>query len=76
MKQISDLPGSDSEFWDGEVSVGRPSPLSPICTHHNKRDWLSGEYIDNRDGTITCRSCPWGTNLPGGYRVEKGKVLN
>ena len=74
MKQINNLPNSSDEFWDGEVNIN-PSPhWKTICSIHNEKEWLVGEYIDNRDGTVTCRVCPWGTSLPGYFHIEGNKV--
>lgn len=75
MKNLSDLPRSDNEFWDGEINVSPPTPVRSICTIHNKRDWISGEYVDNKDGSVSCANCSWGTNLPGGFRIANGKIV-
>lgn len=34
------------------------------------------DYVDNRDGTITCKLCPWGTILDGRYRVKDGSIVD
>jgi hypothetical protein len=48
-----------------------------VCHTHNKEDWFKYVgYIDNKDGTISCPKCNWGTRLPGYMRVSNGKIID
>jgi len=76
MSNLPNLPEStNEEFWgDAEkhTSVNRPIE---ICETHTKDNWSQHNgYIDNHNGTITCKFCPWGTFLPGYMKVIEGRV--
>jgi len=73
MKEIKPLPPSDDEMWGEKVPMDIKD--LKICGIHTKRDWKKGEYIDNKDGTISCK-CGWGTPLAGYYRLVEGKVID
>lgn len=52
-------------------------PTNPInlniCPSHTKDTWMTHKgYKDNRDGTISCIYCGWGTRLPGYIRLING----
>ncbi len=77
-KNLSDLPeSSDLEFWgEGQRSSHRAIPTK-ICHYHKGNDWLKeGGYIDNHDGTISCKWCPWGTTIPGYLKVVEGRIVD
>lgn len=77
-KILNDLPAtSDLEFWNGaEVYRHTAKPIE-ICETHTGKNWMSHSgYVDNRDGTITCKWCPWGTRMAGHLRVINGRVIN
>ena len=68
-KKLNELPpSSDDEFWyDSDVQHHKAVKIK-ICKKHS--------YIDNRDGTISCKFCPWGTKLPGYMRLYEGKIVD
>lgn len=70
------LPPNNNEYWEGERYVCTNPVRVGICTTHTKENWLEGTYIDNKDGSITCSVCPWGTIMPGYLRVIKGKIYD
>lgn len=76
--KIPDLPGSEDKEWDGAEKV--PVTMTPvnICPTHTKDKWMDVEnqYIDNHDGTISCKFCPWGAILPGFMRFVNGRVID
>lgn len=63
-----------------KIEFGEENVLSPIgidiCSCHTPEKWMTGDYRDNKDGTITCIYCPWGTRLPGYTRCINGKILD
>lgn len=72
------LPASDDEeFWeDAEKHAPKPVGID-LCPNHQPSNWKEHtDYIDNKDGSISCMICPWGTMLPGFYRVHKGKIID
>ena len=74
-RKIPELPKSDDEYWDGaEKQLNRPKRID-ICASHVKWHKHDG-YIDNHDGTISCKFCPWGAVLPGYMRVYNGKIVD
>lgn len=77
MQQLPDLPASNDEYWeDAEVIRNEPIDI-PICAIHTKGTWMDHiGYIDNKDGTISCDVCPWGTRIPGYLRVHEGKIVD
>jgi hypothetical protein len=75
MKKINDLPKSDEDFWDGDKIVSHPIKMM-ICDTHGK-NWIDHVgYVDNHDGTISCRKCGWGCFLPGYMKVHNEKVFD
>jgi hypothetical protein len=75
MKKINDLPKSEDEVWEGEKYVGTNIKI-PICGTHGK-NWMSHEgYVDNKDGTASCKYCGWGFIKPGYIRIHEGKVFD
>lgn len=76
-KNLNDLPESqDPEFWeDAEKHVTKPVKIV-ICDTHTPQLWDKQEYIDNKDGTISCKVCWWGTSLPGWYRIHDEKIVD
>jgi len=76
MKNIAELPTSDDEYWEDAEKYNYPPVKVPICRTHGK-NWLKHtEYLDNHDGTISCKKCPWGGQLPGYMRVLDGKIVD
>ena len=74
--KIPNLPESRSDYWDGaETHLNTPKKI-PICESHGKKWAKFDSYIDNHDGTVSCRFCPWGTKLPGHMRVMNGKIVD
>ena len=75
--RIPDLPGSDDEYWeDANKSHYQPKQVK-MCSDHGKKVWDKHDgYINNGDGTISCTDCPWGTKIPGYYRVLDGKIID
>lgn len=75
MKNLKNLPESHDEYWeDAEKTSGVKIPF-PICESHKKwKDHIG--YIDNKDGTASCKFCPWGFILPGYMRILDGKVYD
>lgn len=75
-KKIVDLPQTTDEYWEGAETSSHPAVKVKICEIHNKRDWINGDYFDNKDGTISCGECPWGCRVPGYMRVQGGKIID
>lgn len=77
-KNLSDLPeSSDLEFWgEGQRFRHKAMPIK-ICNGHNGKKWmeLTG-YIDNYDGTVSCKWCPWGTQIPGYLKCMEGRIID
>jgi hypothetical protein len=77
-KNLPDLPeSSDKEFWgEGQRYSHKPIPIK-VCHIHTGKEWKKhGGYIDNHDGTITCKWCPWGTRIPGYLKVVDGRIID
>lgn len=71
-----DLPPSSDPYWEGEKHAHKGTPIE-ICSVHTREHWHEATgYLDNRDGTVSCRFCPWGTTLPGYLRVLEGRVID
>jgi hypothetical protein len=76
-KKLPDLPPSDDEYWEGAEKQKHPAVRLPICETHTKDNWTTHQgYIDNRDGTFSCRFCGWGGRLPGYLRIWEGKIVD
>lgn len=76
-RKLADLPPSEDEVWEGG-QIERHKPVEiPICGTHNKDNWTKHiGYIDNLDGTISCKYCPWGARLPGYMRVYQERIVD
>ena len=75
-QKIQNLPRSDDEYWEGEKYSGLPVKI-PICRTHGKKNWMKHDgYIDNKDGTASCKYCGWGFRIPGYMRILDGKVFD
>lgn len=74
---LKNLPNSDDAYWDGAIKESvRPIPIS-ICGTHKKDNWMEHNgYVDNHDGTISCKFCPWGCYLAGFLRVKDERILD
>jgi hypothetical protein len=74
--KLPNLPPNDDDYWDG-ADVQRNTPVKMgLCESHFKKWEKHNGYIDNHDGTISCKFCAWGTRLPGHMRVYMGKVVD
>lgn len=77
-KDLPPLPESKDNFWDGEketVNLSRADRIT-VCEAH-KKNWVEHiGYVDNKDGTVSCTKCPWGTRLPGYMRVLDEKIID
>lgn len=63
-------------FKGGLVQRHTPVAIN-LCSSHSKDEWLGHTgYIDNHDGTISCKFCPWGTPLAGYYKCFEGKIID
>lgn len=70
--QVSD----ELKVWDGEGNdLTQRVPLH-ICSTHTKDTWMQGNFIDNHDGTVTCKFCPQGYQLPGYMRCLEGRIVD
>lgn len=47
-----------------------------ICESHSKDNWMNGTYIDNHDGSVSCKFCPWGTRMAGYMRCINEKIID
>jgi hypothetical protein len=78
-KKLEELPKSeDKEFWGGDAEsyISQVKPI-PICKTHSKKNWTKHiGYIDNRDGTASCKICGWGFRIPGYMRILNEKVFD
>jgi hypothetical protein len=78
-KKLDDLPKiDDKEYWgeEAETYISHSQPIS-ICKTHGKNNWtMHVGYIDNRDGTASCKFCGWGFRIPGYMRILNGKVFD
>ena len=77
-KNLSELPeSSDIEFWgDGQKFRHSPIPIE-LCKTHTGKNWMEHiGYIDNHDGTVSCKWCPWGTRLPGYMKCVNGRIMD
>lgn len=76
MANLPNLPeSSNEEFWaDAEKHQGINKPIK-ICDDHTKETWTNHNgYIDNHNGLISCKFCPWGTFKPGYMQVIDGRI--
>jgi len=64
------------EEFEGEAYTSEKKPVA-ICPTHSRTDLTRHEgYIDNKDGTVSCKYCPFGTRLDGFMRVIDGKIVD
>lgn len=76
-KQITDLPPSKDEFWEGSEVIENINKPIDLCSTHTKDNWYAHVgYIDNHDSSVSCKFCPWGTRIPGYMRLVNGKILD
>lgn len=75
MKKPNDLPKSDEFEEVAEKYINTPSKI-PICDSHKKYWQDHVGYIDNHDGTASCKFCPWGFQIPGYMRIHNEKVCD
>jgi hypothetical protein len=77
MPKPNPLPETNNEYWEGEKYVNTPTRIE-ICTTHTKDTWLDtkNQYVDNHDGTISCKFCSWGSRLPGYLRFIDNKIVD
>ena len=76
--KLNDLPKSEEvEYWGDEAEkyISQSKPL-PVCSTHGKNWKEHIGYIDNRDGTASCKFCGWGFRIPGYMRVHNEKVFD
>lgn len=68
---------SDNEFWgDAEVHLTKPRKIE-ICETHARTNWMDHRgYVDNHDGTISCKYCPWGGRVTGYMKVHEERVVD
>lgn len=75
-KKIDDLPRSDDEYWEGaEKQMSSPKRV-PLCQSHFKNWEEHNGYLDNHDGTMSCKYCPWGARIPGYMRIHDERVVD
>lgn len=68
-------PISEDESWK-EVTVLNNLTAIPVCSTHGK-NWMDHNgYVDNKDGTVSCKFCPWGFRLAGYLRIKDERVLD
>lgn len=74
---VPTLPPNNDEYWEGaKTHIARPVRVD-ICSTHAKDNWISHVgYLDNHDGTIRCKFCPWGSKIPGYMRVINERVVD
>ena len=76
IKKIQELPKNSDEYWDGaETYLNQPKKVG-LCETHFKKWYKHEGYIDNHDGTISCKFCGWGTFLPGYMRLYNEKIVD
>lgn len=77
IKKLDPLPKSESEFWeDAEKYISQSKPI-PVCEGHGKDKWKDFVgYLDNRDGTASCKYCGWGFRIPGYLRIHSERVFD
>lgn len=75
--RLPDLPTSDDEYWEGAVTSRHTPKSVKLCPDHGRKTWDKHDgYIDNKDGTISCMYCPWGSPIPGYMKIMNGKVID
>lgn len=76
-ESVPNLPPTSDDYWEGAKTF-KTLPVSiNICSTHDKKNWIEHVgYINNHDGTIRCKYCPWGSKLPGYYRVIDERIVD
>ena len=77
-KKLEQLPKSEDKYWgeESEKYICTPKVI-PTCKTHGKRNWTNHVgYLDNHDGTASCKFCPWGFRIPGYMRIYNEKVFD
>jgi len=77
-KKLDPLPRSDDEYWgeDSEKYISTPVKI-PTCKTHTRKNWMKHVgYIDNKDGTASCKYCGYGFRIPGYIRILDEKVFD
>jgi hypothetical protein len=69
------LPPIDPETFDGEKQTCIPHPVS-ICSDHTRTNWMKHVGYRLQNGTIECTLCPWGTKVPGYFKVIDEKIID
>jgi len=75
-KKLNPLPPSNDDYWEGAEKQSHTPVKVKICDEHFNEKWVSKSYIDNHDGTVSCKFCPWGTRLPGYIRVYQERIVD
>lgn len=77
MKKLPDLPATSDEYWeDAEVYHNRPVSIK-ICDTHTLESFMQHtSYVDNRDGSVSCKFCPYGGLLGPSLRVLNGRLVD
>ena len=76
--RLEPLPdNSDSEFWeDAETHIAHPRKVE-LCDTHGRQNWQEHHgYVDNHDGTVSCKFCSWGTKVPGYLKVYEDRLVD
>lgn len=76
-RNLADLPPSGDEYWEGAETHRLTPRALEICVTHGRSNYAEHRgYLDNRDGTISCRYCPWGGHLAGYQKVFEGRIVD
>jgi hypothetical protein len=70
-KELPQIPNEEGAYSSLNIGAKRKS----ICLIH-KENWTNTEYVDNKDGTISCPKCGWGARLPGYMKIVEGKIVD
>ena len=75
--KLPDLPQSEDKYWEGaETYRFNPIPVN-ICSTHGKTNWQEHtSYLDNHDGTVSCKFCSFGAKIPGYMKVIEGRIVD
>lgn len=71
-------PSDDKEFWgeDAELHKNIRVEIS-ICETHTKDRFMEHKgYIDNKDGSVKCKFCSWGSFIPGYLKVLGDRLID
>lgn len=75
ISKIPELPKSNDEYWESAETISSIPVRVEICEVHTKEKFMQGKYKDNRDGTVSCIYCPWGTKLGNNLRLVDCKIF-